>query len=221
MKVLIACERSGTVRDAFLALGHNAISCDEQETVKPGPHYRGDVRDILFGSRKTDMLGLHGFDLIIAHPPCTYIANSGVDHLWDDYENRIKNDERWKNLDEGCEFFKLFVDYPCAKKCIENPIPHKYAIDRIGVGYTQIIQPWMFGHREQKATCLWLYGLNPLVPTDNVYNEMMKLPDNERQRLHYLPPGPERQNERSKTFQGIADAMAEQWTNPKQQGMFT
>jgi hypothetical protein len=204
LRVLIACERSGTVRDAFLALGHDAISCDMQETVKPGPHYCGDVRHMLEKE----------WDLIIAHPPCTYLSNSGVCHL-------EGNNQRWKDLDDGCDFFRLFVDHPCLKKCIENPIPHKHAVERIGVKYTQLIQPWMFGHLEQKATCLWLYGLNDLTPTDNVYNEMMKLPDNERQRLFYLPPGPERQNERSKTFPGIAKAMAQQWSNPKQQRMFT
>jgi len=204
VRVLVACEESGAVRDSFISMGHDAISCDLQETRSPGPHYKGDVRDILYD----------GWDMVIAHPVCTYICNSGVCHLWND--DGSKNAERWECLEEACEFFRLFVDLDCDKKAIENPIPHKYALDLIGVKYTQIIQPWMFGHTEQKATCLWLYGLDKLIPTNDVYREMMSLPDNQRQRLHYLPPGPERAKLRSETFTGIAGAMAEQWGNPKQ-----
>jgi len=210
MKVLVACEESGVVRDAMIRYGHDAISCDLQETSSPGPHYKGDVRDLLDND----------WDMIIAHPVCKYITNSGVCHLWEDEGCTIKNAERWESLEEACEFFRLFVDHPCEKKCIENPIPHKYALELIGVNYTQIIQPWMFGHMEQKATCLWLWGLDNLVPTKNVYLEMMRLEKKERQRIHYMSPGPDREKNRSKTFQGIAESMADQWSNPKQGRMF-
>lgn len=195
MKVLIACEYSGTVRDAFLRLGHDAMSCDLLPTDAPGPHYQGDVFDILD----------QGWDLMIAHPPCTYLSNSGVSWLH-------RKPERWAQLDDGAAFFKAFLDAPIPKKCIENPIMHKYAKERIGnVEQSQVVQPWMFGHMEQKATCLWLTGLPLLTPTNNVREAMMKLSDAERQRLHYLPPSPDRWKLRSTTYQGIADAMAEQW----------
>ena len=121
---------------------------------------------------------------------------------------------RWDKMREGAEFFKLFVDHPCPRVCIENPIPHKYAVSVIGMQYTQIVHPWQFGHPEQKATCLWLKGMLPkLEPTNNVKKEMMLLPKNVRERLHYLPPSEERAKLRSKTFQGFADAMADQWTH--------
>jgi hypothetical protein len=195
MKVLVACEYSGRVRDAFIAKGHDAMSCDILPSDAAGPHYQGDVTDILYDS----------WDLIIAHPPCTYMANSGVSWLH-------KKPERWAQLDEGAAFFKLFLDAPCPRIAIENPIMHKYAVERHGGGrQTQVVQPWMFGHMEQKATGLWLKGLPKLVETDNVKEEMLKLPDNERQRLHYLPPSADRWKLRSTTFQGLADAMADQW----------
>jgi hypothetical protein len=195
MKVLIACEYSGRVRDAFIKRGHDAISCDLLPTDSPGPHYEGDVFD----------LDLSEFDLMIAHPPCTYLTNSGVCHLH-------KDPERWALLDEGAAFFKRLLEAPVPRICIENPIMHKYAKERVGgVKQSQIVQPWMFGHMEQKATCLWLKGLPLLQSTDNVKEEMMKLPDNERQRLHYLPPSKDRWKIRSTTYAGIAEAMASQW----------
>ena len=194
MNILIACEYSGRVRDAFIKKGHRAISCDLLPTDRPGPHYQGDVRDIL----NLD------WDLLIAHPECTYLANSGVCHLHTD-------SSRWEKLDKGSEFFKLLLNSNIPKKCIENPIPHKYAVERIGRKYDQIVQPWMFGHTEQKATCLWLEGLPLLTETNNVKKEMLLLPDNERQRLHYLPPSADRWKIRSTTFQGLANAIAEQW----------
>jgi hypothetical protein len=194
MRVLVACEYSGRVRDAFIAKGHDAMSCDLLPTDVPGPHYQGDVRDILND----------GWDMMIAHPECTYLTNSGVCWLH-------KDESRWAKLDEGAEFFKTLLDAPIEKKCIENPIPHKYAVERIGRKYDQIVQPWMFGHPERKATCFWLRGLNPLVETNNVREEMLLLPKNRQQRLHYLPPSKDRWKIRSTTYQGIADAMAEQW----------
>lgn len=195
MKVLVACEYSGRVRDAFIAKGHDAMSCDLLPTDADGPHYQGDVFD----------LDLRQFDLMIAHPPCTYLTNSGVTWLH-------RDPDRWAKLDEGAAFFKALLDANVPRIAIENPIMHKYAKERIGgVKQTQVIQPWMFGHMEQKATCLWLKGLPALHETRNVKAEMMALPDNERQRLHYLPPSADRWKLRSTTYQGIADAMAEQW----------
>lgn len=195
MRVLVACEYSGTVRDAFIRAGHDAMSCDILPTDKEGPHYQGDVRDVLGD----------GWDLMIAHPPCTYMTNSGVTWLH-------KDPTRWERLDEAAAFFRMLLDAPIQHIAIENPIMHKYAKERIGgVKQTQVIQPWMFGHMEQKATCLWLKNLPALAPTNNVKDEMMALPVNERQRLHYLPPSADRWKLRSTTFEGIAQAMADQW----------
>ena len=196
MRVLVGCEYSGRVRQAFRDLGHDAWSCD----ILPAEdcsefHIQGDVIPLLS----------EGWDLAIFHPPCTYLTNSGVCHLH-------KDESRWDKLDDGADFFKLLLDAPIDKICIENPIMHKYAKERIGgVKQSQVIQPWMFGHAEQKATCLWLKGLPMLKPTNNVKEEMMLLPKNQRERLHYLPPGPDRWKERSRTYQGIADAMSIQW----------
>lgn len=196
MRVLVACEYSGRVRDAFIAQGHDAMSCDLLPTDVAGPHHQGDVFD----------LDLTQFDLMVAHPPCTYLTNAGVTWLH-------RDPSRWAKLDEGAAFFKKLLDAPIPRICVENPIMHKYAKERIGgVKQTQVVQPWMFGHMEQKATCLWLKGLPPLTPTNNVKEAMMSLPDNQRQRLHYLPPGPDRWKLRSTTYQGVADAMAAQWS---------
>lgn len=197
MRVLVACEYSGRIRDAFLKKGHYAMSCDllPSDSKNSGDHYQGDVTKILD----------HDWDLMIAHPPCTYLTNAGVCHLH-------KDPDRWALLDEGAAFFKLLLEAPISKKCIENPIMHKYAKERIGgVKQSQVVQPWMFGHMEQKATCLWLTNLPLLQPTNIVKEEMMKLPKNQRERLHYLPPSPDRWKLRSTTYQGIADAMASQW----------
>lgn len=195
MRVLVACEYSGRVRDAFIRRGHEAMSCDILPTDSPGPHYQGDVQNILGDN----------WDLMVAHPPCTYMTNSGVTWLH-------KDPTRWAKLDDAASFFKLLLDAPIEKIAVENPIMHKYAKERIGgVKQTQVIQPWMFGHTEQKATCLWLKNLPPLVPTNDVKAEMLQLPDNERQRLHYLPPSADRWKLRSTTYMGIAEAMANQW----------
>lgn len=195
MKVLVACEYSGRVRDAFSALGHDAMSCDLLPSETEGNHYQGDVREVLND----------GWDLMVAHPDCTYLCNSGVCHLH-------KDAKRWLKLFEGAEFFKLLLDAPIPKKAVENPIMHKYAKRLIGKSQTQVVQPWMFGHPEQKATCLWLEGLSPLEPSNDVKAHMLTLPDNERQRLHYLPSGKDRWKERSRTYTGIAEAMAWQWS---------
>lgn len=194
MRVLVACEYSGTVRDAFAVLGHDAWSCDILPTDAPGNHYQGDV---------TDILG-DGWDLLIGHPPCTYMTNSGVCWLH-------KDPTRWQKLDEAAAFFLTLWNAPVPRIAIENPVMHKYAKERIGVEQAQTVQPYHFGHMEQKATCLWLKGLPRLGATNNVKAAMMQLPVSERQRLHYLPPSPDRWKLRSKTYQGLADAMAAQW----------
>lgn len=200
MKVLIACEFSGTVRDAFLKRGHKAVSCDllPSESDK-GAHIQGDVLQVLDAK----------WDLLIAHPPCTFLTNAGVTWLYN--KDKSKNEKRWADMKKAAKFFKKLLDAPIAKIAVENPIMHRYAKEIIGVSQTQVIQPWMFGHLEQKATCLWLKNLPPLETTKNVKEAMLKLPANERQRLHYLPPSKDRWKLRSMTFQGIADAMAEQW----------
>lgn len=196
MRVLVACEYSGTVRDAFIALGHDAVSCDLLPTDSPGPHYQGDVFDIIDD----------GWDLMIAHPPCTFLANSGV--MW-----LHKQEGRWEKMREGALFFKRLLNANIPKICIENPIMHKYAKEIIGENFTHSVQPYEFGHLEQKRTCLWLKGLDELKQTDNVKEAMMLLPDKERQRLHYLPPSKDRWKLRSTTYKGIAEAMAKQWGN--------
>jgi len=192
MRILIACERSGIVRDAFLKKGHDAMSCDLHESDRLGPHYKGDVRDILDD----------GWDMMIGHPVCKYLANSGVCHLHTE-------EGRWLRMEDAVEFFNVLWNCNIEKICLENPIPHKYGL---GKTYTQIIQPWQFGHPEQKATCLWLKGLPKLVETDNVKDYMMTLPKKDRQKKHYASPGPERERFRSQTYQGIAEAMASQWS---------
>ena len=195
MRVLVACEYSGKVREAFRAKGHDAWSCDLLPADDGSPyHIQGDVLDILND----------GWDLLIGHPPCTYLCNSGVSWLH-------KIPERWDQMREGAEFFKALWDSDIPKIAIENPIMHKYAKEIIGSTQTQLIQPYQFGHPESKATCLWLKGLDPLVETDNVKEVWKALPKKEAQRLHMLPPSADRWKLRSETYQGIADAMAEQW----------
>jgi hypothetical protein len=196
MKVLVACESSGTVRRAFRERGHDAWSCDILPADDSSEyHIQGDA---------TALLG-EGWDLLIAHPPCTYLANSGVSWLH-------RDESRWEKMREGAALFRKFWESDIPRIAVENPIMHKYAKEAIGCGQqSQVIQPWMFGHMEQKATCLWLKGLPLLVPTDNVKEQTMALPDSERQRVHWLPPSKDRWKERSKTFDGIAQAMASQW----------
>ena len=180
MKILIACEYSGIVRDAFAALGHDAISCDLLPSERPGKHYQGNVMDIIGG----------GYDMMIAHPPCTHLAVSGS--RW--FKNKVQEQK------EALDFVKILLNAPIEKICIENPISiissHIRKPD-------QIIQPWQFGHGETKATCFWLKNLSVLNATNIVSGRVA--------RVHLMPPGPERWKERSRTYQGIADAMAEQW----------
>ena len=196
-KILIACEESQAVCIEFRKLGFQAFSCDLQICSGGHPewHIIGDAISVL-NSKK--------WDLVIAHPPCTRMANSGV--MW------LEKRNLWSDLDKATDFFNEFVRYGKSgnKIAIENPIPHKYAVEKIGK-YSQVIQPYMFGHTERKATCLWIFGLPELKETNNVMEEMKKLPKNEQQRIHYLPPGKERAKLRSKTFPGIAQAIAAQW----------
>ena len=180
MRILIACEYSGTVRDAFRARGHDAMSCDLLPTERPGPHYQGDVFDILGD----------GWDMMIAHPPCTHLAVSGA-RWWKD-----KRAEQSAALD----FVRALMAAPIPRIAIENPIS---IISTAIRKPDQIVQPWQFGHGETKATCLWLQGLPKLVPTDIV--------DGREARIHKMSPSPDRWKERSRTYPGIADAMAAQW----------
>ena len=191
MKILVACEYSGTVRDAFIKLGHDAMSCDILPTDVPGKHYQGDVLDIIND----------GWDLMIAHPPCTYLSNAGARFL---YPKGILNEDRLAKGLEAKEFFMKLYNANIPKICVENPIPSKvYALP----DYTQTIQPYEYGHPFKKRTCLWLKGLPKLVPT-NIVNERQssKVPGN-----WFNKGGKDRQKNRAKTFEGIADAMAQQW----------
>ncbi|MBE3143075.1 MAG: DNA cytosine methyltransferase [Planctomycetes bacterium] len=196
MRVLIACEYSGTVRDAFIAMGHDAISCDLLPTDKPGPHYQGDVFDIIND----------GFDLMIAHPPCTYLSNAGARHLYKGGEGKL-NLERYETGMQAKAFFMALYNSGIPRIAIENPIPSRvFELPP----YAQIIQPWMFGHPYQKRTCLWLKNLPALQATDIVSErQSSKVPVN-----WFNKGGKDRQHERARTFQGIANAMAEQWGNP-------
>lgn len=191
MKVLVACEFSGIVREAFNAKGHNALSCDLLPSEIPGGHYKGDVREIIDD----------GFDLMIAHPPCTYLSNSGARWLYN--KDKTLNAERWNEMVEATKFFNDLLNADIPKICVENPIQHKHASKLINKKYDQILQPWQFGHGETKATCLWLKNLPKLQPTDIV--------EGRKDRIHKLPPSENRWKERSRTYEGIAKAMAEQW----------
>jgi site-specific DNA-cytosine methylase len=188
MRVLIACEFSGIVRNAFVAAGHDAMSCDllPSETERPDGwdgHYQGDVRDLLADPS-------YAFDLMIAHPPCTHLASSGA--RW--FKDKLADQA------EAIEFVRLLAAAPIAKIAIENPIG---VLSSRWRKPDQIIQPWQFGHGEVKATCLWLKGLPPLEPTEIV--------EGRTPRVHYASPGPDRWKERSRTLPGIAAAMAAQW----------
>jgi hypothetical protein len=180
IKVLIACEFSGTVRDAFTSQGHEAWSCDFLPSETPGNHYQGDVRDML----------AEQWDLLIAHPPCTHLAVSGA--RW--FKEKVQEQA------EALEFVKTLLSAPVPRIALENPV--SIISSRIRKP-DQIIQPWMFGHGETKATCLWLKGLPKLEPTNIV--------EGREARIHKMPPSPERWKERSRTFKGIAEAMARQW----------
>ena len=192
LKVLVACEYSGRVRDAFAKLGHFAMSCDLLPSDAPGMHYQGDVTDILD----------QGWDIMIAHPPCTHLAVSGAKHFAAKRESGVQQ--------EALEFVRLLLNAPIPKIALENPVSIISSEIRKP---DQIIQPYMFGHEATKTTCLWLKGLPALTPTNivskgdrHVTKSGKSLP-----KWYNLPPGPDRWKIRSATFQGIADAMAAQW----------
>ena len=180
MRALIACEYSGTVRDAFLAAGHDAMSCDLLPTEAPGPHWQGDVREVLGW----------GWDLMIAHPPCTHLAVSGAKWFY----------RKQAEQAEALDFVRLLLDAPIPRIALENPV--SIISSRIRKP-DQIIQPWQYGHGETKATCLWLKGL-PLLKPSNIV-------EGREARVHRMSPSPNRWKERSRTFPGIAAAMAAQW----------
>jgi site-specific DNA-cytosine methylase len=183
VRVLVACEFSGIVRDAFIAAGHDAWSCDLLPSERPGPHYQGDA--LIFAYEKSQK-----WDLMVAHPPCTYLAVSGA-RWWAD---------RKREQLEAIRFILELAAAPIPRIAIENPI------GKLSTAWRkpdQILQPWQFGHGEVKATCLWLKELRPLDPTDIV--------DGRAPRVHFASPGPDRWKERSRTLPGIAAAMADQW----------
>lgn len=188
MRILVACEFSGVVRRAFAARGHDAWSCDLLPSEdRSNRHIVGDARDLLND----------GWDLLMAHPPCTRLCNSGV--RW------LAERDLWADLDEGAALFSAFWNAPIERVAVENPVMHRHAKARI-INYqppAQSIQPWQFGHGETKRTCLWLRNLPPLVPTNIVSGR--------EARVHRMPPGPDRWKERSRFYPGIAEAMADQW----------
>lgn len=212
VRVLIACESSGIVRDAFIKLGHDAMSCDLLETESPGPHYKGDIRDIL------DVH--HGyvpkFDLMIAHPTCTRLCNSGVRWLHKPPKSKTL-DQIWQEFKIGVDFYKLFQNANSIPlRAIENPIMHRYAIEKIKPIKRQIVQPWWFGDEAFKATGFELIGLPELIPTNKLLPPKPGSEDHKKwSAIHRASPSPDRWKQRSKTFQGMADAMALQWGSVK------
>lgn len=187
MKVLVACERSGRVRDAFIQGGHNAMSCDLFPSDAPGPHYQGDVFDVVD----------YPWDIAIMHPECTHTAVSGARHFA----------EKWADGRQACgvafalRLWKALAHVP--RRALEQPVS---ILSTLWRKPDQVIQPWQFGHGETKATCLWLDGLPPLTPTNIV--------DGREARVHRMTPSPDRARLRSATYPGIAIAMAEQWGAP-------
>jgi hypothetical protein len=182
VRVLVACEYSGVVRDAFIALGHEAMSCDLLPTDAPGPHYQGDVRDVLD----------YPWDLMVAHPPCTHLSVSGARHF---AEKRLDGRQQ-----AAVSFFMALARAPIPRIAIENPVCIMSSLWRKP---DQTVQPWQFGHGETKATCLWLKNLPLLRPTNIV--------EGREQRIWKMPPSEDRWKLRSATFPGLAEAMASQW----------
>lgn len=225
MKVLVACEFSGTVRDAFSALGHYAVSCDLLDTEHAGPHYKGDVRGVLYEQ----------WDLLIAHPPCTYLSSSGLH--WNARGVMVEGRPRADMTEEAVEFARLLIDADhIPHRCVENPIGCLSTRIRKP---EQIIQPWQFGEDASKSTCLWLHGLPPLVPTKVIparyvccgevldvdtfgmqgcpncrgqHKAKPRWANQTNSGQNRLGPSPDRGAKRSKTYSGIAHAMATQWS---------
>lgn len=197
MRVLIACEFSGVVRRAFRKRGHDAWSCDLLPAEDESPHH--------FQVNALHVADKFPWDLMIAHPPCTFLANSGAKHLYLGMKKENGPDpERWEAMRQGAAFFRALWNAPIPRIAIENPIMLGHARRLLGeMPKPKTIQPWQFGHGETKATCLWLKNLWPLIPTNVV--------DGREARVHRMPPSPDRWKERSRTFEGIAEAMADQW----------
>ena len=203
MKVLVACEESQAVTIAFRKQGHEAYSCDILEC--SGGHPEWHIQDDVLSHLDEN------WDMMIAHPVCTRLANSGVRWLHTPPLGKTF-DEIWLELYEAVRFYRAIRDAPIDKKAIENPIMHKYARAMIGKINRQVVQPWWFGDRAFKATGLELYGLSELIPTNKLTPPGKGTTEHkEWSFIHRMPPGPERTKLRSKTFQGIADAMATQW----------
>ena len=196
LRVLVACEFSGTVRDAFNEAGHDAWSSDLlPDDNRSNRHIQGDVRDVLGD----------GWDLMmVAHPPCTRLCNSGVRWLHKAPPGRTL-EAMWAELDEAADLFSTLWNAPIDRICVENPVMHRHAKERIRnyQPFGQSVQPWQFGHPETKRTCFWLKNLPLLTPTNIV--------EGREQRVAKMPPGPDRWKERSRFFTGIAAAMADQW----------
>lgn len=227
MRVLVACESSGLVREAFRARGHEAWSCDTSPSEDDSLyHIQDDVLNWLDGGRVFHDRA-EPWDLMIGHPPCTYLCNSGVHHLSINHDRYIKRspterdayidkvNERWMHLDKAREFFLTLYDAPIPKIVLENPVPHKYGVLP---KYTQTIQPYMFGDDASKRTCLWLKGLEKLhIPSEDTWAKPRIVDGKKRWSnqtdggQNKLPPSLHRATDRSRTYQGIADALAEQY----------
>ena len=212
MRILVAFEYSGIVRDAFIARGHDAMSCDLRDTERPGPHYKGDIRDIL----QTQ----HGapdhpvFDLMIAHPYCTYNCLSGIRWMYHPEDTHLPADQRrrhprypnrMRDFLDGIDLFNLVKNANIPKIAIENSQPHGLAMSHIG-RYDQVVQPWMFGDPYTKGCYLWLKNLPKLIPTHAKADYPQIFAD-----CHNMTPGPNREKERSRTKPCIASAFADQW----------
>lgn len=201
LRVLVGCEYSGRVRDAFRRRGHYAMSCDVRETEAEGPHYRGDVRDVLND----------GWDVGIFHPPCTRLTNAGVRWLHVPPPGKTK-EQMWAELEEATAFYLALRNAPIPRKGLENQVMHCHARERLGNAKRQVVQPWWFGEPAFKATGFELIGLPPLVATNKLDTPKPGTDEHKRWSwIHRMPPGPNREKARSLTFLGIADAMAEQW----------
>jgi hypothetical protein len=189
VKILVACEYSGRVRDALIRNGHDAISCDllPDENFPAGPHYQGDVLPLL----------REPWDMVIAHPPCTRLCNSGV--RW------LHERDLWDEMRDGAEFFLACLNANAPRVAVENPVMHRYAREIVGRGPDFTVQPWQFGDPAKKRTCFWTRGLPPLRPTSDMTDADAVA------ECHLASPGPDRWKERSRTYLGIARAIADQW----------
>lgn len=195
MRVLVACEMSGTVRDAFARRGHYAVSADLQLCDKPGNHHWGDVMEILY----------HDWDLVIAHPPCTYLCRL-TGHYLNPGSRSYRGELRYRKMIAAADFFKKFLSHPCSQVAVENPVMSRFAAAAVGRGPDQYVEPFMFGHSFSKKTGLWLKGLPQLVPTNLVEPKKSWVEVNGRGVSRRI-----RAVRNSMTFPGIAEAMAMQW----------